>query len=60
MRAGTEAAAAIGIGSLIGVTLDRWLATGPLFLLLFLGFGCFAALRNLMRLQRELERTKHE
>jgi len=58
MRAGTEAAAAIGIGVLIGVLLDRWLGTGPILLLVFLAFGCAAALRNLMALLRRTQQDQ--
>ena len=37
------------VGTLLGVMLDRWLGTAPLFLLLGIGIGFAAGLRNLAR-----------
>ena len=59
-RIAVEILAAIGIGVLIGLVLDDWLGTKPWLLILFciLGFG--AALANVMRTAREMDRKRRE
>ncbi len=44
---GISVALAIAIGVYIGVTLDRWLGTGPWFFFIFLFFGIAAGFRNI-------------
>jgi ATP synthase protein I len=46
---GLEMGAAVVIGLLIGIFLDRHFNTEPWLTLIFLGFGFFAAIRALMR-----------
>ena len=55
MRVSSELLAGLFVGALIGVLLDRWLETAPLFLLLGLGFGFAAGVRNLARSLKENE-----
>lgn len=52
---GVTLAAAIGIGSIIGYLLDRWLGTSPYLFLLFFIFGVAAGFLNLFR---DIERIK--
>jgi ATP synthase protein I len=54
LGAGIEFAAAIGIGMAIGYWADSWLGTEPWLMLVFLGFGFAAGIRNLLRLQARL------
>ncbi len=46
---GLEMGAAVVIGLLIGIYLDRRFNTEPWLTLIFLGFGFAAAVRNLLR-----------
>lgn len=50
VRVGTELVAAIAVGVGIGVALDRWLESGPWFLILFFFLGSGAAFLNVYRL----------
>jgi len=52
MRFATEFAAAVIIGTLIGVGLDRWFKTSPLFLLIMFGFGVAAGVLGGIRAYR--------
>ena len=56
LRIATEIVAAIGVGVGVGLVLDRWLGSGPWLMLLFLMLGCAAAMFNVMRVAREMER----
>ena len=60
LRIAIEIMAAVAVGVGIGFALDNWLGTKPWMLILFciLGFG--AALVNVMRTARELERKRLE
>ena len=49
MRTGIEIVAGVAAGMLLGYMFDSWLNTSPLFILLGLVLGFFAALRGLMR-----------
>ncbi len=49
MRVSSELLAGIFVGVLLGLGLDLWLKTEPLFLLVGLGLGFAAGLRNLSR-----------
>ena len=55
MRIAVELAAAVLVGTVIGILIDRWLGTTPWFLIGFFILGCAAALRNVMRTAQELE-----
>jgi ATP synthase protein I len=46
---GVQLAVSIIIGFLMGLGLDRWLGTGPLFMLLFIFFGVLAGFLNIYR-----------
>jgi ATP synthase protein I len=60
LRIAVEILAAVGVGIAAGWWLDDWLGTKPWMLILFciLGFG--AAMANVMRTARELDRKRHE
>lgn len=60
LRITIEIMAAVAVGIGVGFALDNWLGTKPwmLILLCMLGFG--AALVNVMRTARELERKRLE
>jgi len=49
MRLGTELVAALVVGLAIGYWLDRWLGSGPWFLLLFFFIGAAAGILNVWR-----------
>ncbi len=55
-----EILAALGVGVGIGWVLDDWLGTKPLMLIVFciLGFG--AAVANVMRTAREIDRKRRD
>jgi len=54
MRISSDLLAGVFVGCLLGLGLDRWLNTAPLFLLIGLGLGFAAGLRNMTRtLQQE-------
>jgi len=48
-RIGTELVAALIVGVGIGLLLDRWLDTGPLFLVVFFFLGAAAGVLNVYR-----------
>jgi ATP synthase protein I len=48
--------AGVGIGGLFGYSLDRWLATAPWLMALFLVFGFAAGLMSVIRTAREMEK----
>lgn len=50
MRAGSELIFNTLVGALLGYFLDQWLGTAPIFLLVFVMVGMFAAFRNIYRL----------
>ena len=49
IRYATEMLAALLVGVFIGVTLDSWLATKPLFLIVFFFLGSAAGFLNIWR-----------
>jgi ATP synthase protein I len=49
-RAGVEVVAALGVGVIIGLVLDRWLGTWPWLFLLFFVLGSAAGILNVYRL----------
>lgn len=59
-RIAVEILAAIAVGVAIGLVLDEWLDTKPWLLILFciLGFG--AAMINVMRTAKELDKKRRE
>jgi ATP synthase protein I len=60
LRIAVEMLAAVAVGVAIGLALDGWLGTKPWLLILFciLGFG--AAMVNVMRTARDIERKRLE
>nr|WP_281500758.1 AtpZ/AtpI family protein [Kordiimonas marina] len=54
-KLGIELVAGVGIGVLIGLTLDKWLATPPVFLFVFLFLGFAAGLRNVIREAKRMQ-----
>ncbi len=53
MRLSTELLAGLFVGCLIGLGLDKWLNTSPLFLLLGIGVGFAAGVLNVARVMKE-------
>jgi len=53
---GLEMGLAVAVGVGIGYYLDKWLGTGPWFLIIFLFFGIVAGFRSLYRALKRLER----
>ena len=49
MRISSDLLAGVFVGCLLGLGLDTWLGTKPLFLLVGLGLGFAAGLRNMTR-----------
>lgn len=54
-RLATELVAAVIVGGGLGLLLDAWLETGPLFLLIFFVVGVAAGFINVVRAAREME-----
>lgn len=54
IRAGAELVVTIGAGVLIGYSLDSWLGTKPLFLIIFLLAGVFAGFFNIYRITQNI------
>jgi len=52
MRFATEFVAAVGVGLAIGIGLDRWFKTSPLFLLIMFAFGVAAGVLGGIRAYR--------
>ena len=52
MRFATEFVAAVVVGLAIGIGLDRWFNTSPLFLLIMFGFGVAAGVLGGIRAYR--------
>jgi len=53
-RLTTELVAGIFVGGGFGLLLDKWLGTGPLFLLIFFALGMAAGILNVFRTAKEL------
>ncbi|MEM6666980.1 MAG: AtpZ/AtpI family protein [Pseudomonadota bacterium] len=53
-------AVALGIGALIGYTIDRLAGTGPWALLIFLVFGMAAGFLNMIRAAQQMSRDAVE
>ncbi len=53
MRLSTELLAGLFVGCLLGLGLDKWLGTSPLFLLLGIGVGFAAGVLNVSRAMKE-------
>ena len=59
-KMGIELVAGVGVGVLIGLTLDKWLATPPVFLFVFLILGFVAGLRNVVREAKRMQDQSDE
>ncbi|NVJ96730.1 MAG: AtpZ/AtpI family protein [Alphaproteobacteria bacterium] len=55
-RMGIDLVAGVGFGLLVGVNLDGWLETSPVFLLVFLFLGFAAGIRNVIREANKMQR----
>ncbi|HEY4345044.1 MAG TPA: AtpZ/AtpI family protein [Parvibaculum sp.] len=53
-RLSTELVAGVFVGGGIGLLLDKWLGTGPLFLLIFFFLGMAAGILNVFRTAKQL------
>lgn len=53
-RLSTELVAGVFVGGAIGLLLDKWLGTGPVFLLIFFFLGMAAGILNVFRTARQL------
>ena len=58
MRISVELAAAVGVGTLIGILLDRWLGTTPWLLIVFFIVGCVAGFLNVYRAAQDADRQR--
>lgn len=52
LRLAAEMVSALVVGIFIGILLDRWFKTSPLFLLIFFGFGLAAGILGGIRAYR--------
>ena len=57
---GTEFVAAVGLMVGLGVLMDRWLGTTPVFILVGLVIGFTAAMYRLIKVAREIERENQK
>jgi len=53
-RLSTELVAGVFVGGAIGLLLDKWLGTGPVFLLIFFFLGMAAGILNVFRTAKQL------
>lgn len=53
MRLSTELLAGLFVGCVLGLLLDKWLGTSPLFLLVGIGVGFAAGVLNVSRAMKE-------
>ena len=60
MRISVELAAAVGVGALSGILLDRWLGTTPWLLIVFFIVGCVAGFLNVYRAAQDVDRQRKE
>ncbi|MEQ8966492.1 MAG: AtpZ/AtpI family protein [Azospirillaceae bacterium] len=60
MRIAVELAAAVVVGTGIGIVLDRWWGTSPWMLIAFFVVGCAAGFLNVYRTAQELDRQAKE
>lgn len=60
MRITVEIVAALAVGFVLGFALDSWLGTKPWLMILFIFLGFGAAIVNVMRTARELDRKAAE
>ncbi len=60
LRIAVELTAAVGVGTGIGIVLDRWLGTQPWLLIVFFILGCMAGFLNVYRTAQELDRRARE
>ena len=58
MRIAIELAAAIAVGTGMGILLDQWLGTLPLMMLIFFVLGTAAGFLNVVRAAKEYENRR--
>lgn len=57
VRIGVEIVAAIGVGTGIGLLLDRWLGTAPWLMVLFFMLGAAAGMLNVYRVMQGMDQS---
>jgi ATP synthase protein I len=60
LRIAVELAAAVAVGTGIGIVLDRWLGTAPWLLIVFFLVGSAAGFLNVYRVGQEIDRRARE
>lgn len=60
LRIAVELAAAVVVGTGIGIVLDRWLGTAPWLLILFFLIGSAAGFLNVYRAAQDIDRRAKE
>ena len=60
LRVGIDIVAAVAVGVVAGILLDRWLGTAPWFLLVFFLLGCGAAFMSVYRTAMALEAARRQ
>ncbi len=60
LRVAIDIVAAVAVGVVIGIALDRWLGTAPWFLLVFFMLGCGAAFMSVYRTAMALEAARRQ
>lgn len=59
-RLSTDLVAAVVVGGGIGLALDAWLKTGPIFLLIFFFLGVGAGFFNVLRTARQMSEEQNK
>jgi ATP synthase protein I len=54
---GLEMGLSVAIGLIVGIYMDKWLGTTPWMMLLWLGFGLFAAFRGVFAAVKRLDKA---
>ena len=60
LRVGIDIVAAVAVGVVAGILLDRWLGTAPWFLLVFFMLGCGAAFMSVYRTAMALDAARRQ
>ena len=55
VRLGVELVAGVAVGGFIGWALDRWLATAPFLMVVFLALGAAAGILNVIRAAKAMQ-----
>ena len=60
LRVAVDIVAAVAVGVVTGILLDRWLGTAPWFLLVFFLLGCGAAFMSVYRTAMALDAARRQ